>query len=420
VAQISGERSPAHRQQRDGEAPSKREVRKSAKLGSNPAMAEQPAEDLIASYGLVRRDQSVLFQMPFEFRWEYTRRHPYYLSVWQVARAFRRHELTDSEHIKDGYVATELLGLIGVTGEPQNPALAFQELDDFDLGFLSGAVQPMTNRAVLVAMLNALPDAELQVISAVLNTASNEEYSIPGDADGSLRRRSAIRHLTQIASPALDSYLDLPLFYIHLESSQRRIVDDLEALVTRWKKRRGIGEQRVHVGKLPEYLRIWDQREGWDGGIYHRHKERTFVQIAEDLGQPKSTIVNGYQGAFERITGHEFNCELWLRLMLGVKAHDFDYAQHPTISARYRRLMNDARPKPVPESQLQPRDLDKHRIGIVEQNSLVGGDQDLAELELNIKMLIDRGRTDEEIAQELDMHHPEIIAYLRGRLGDFA
>ena len=46
------------------------------------------------SYFLIRPTE-VVRQLTVEFRWEFTRRHPYYLQFWQPAREFREQPSTD-------------------------------------------------------------------------------------------------------------------------------------------------------------------------------------------------------------------------------------------------------------------------------------------------------------------------------------
>jgi hypothetical protein len=64
------------------------------------------------------------------------------------------------------YAAHLMLGAIGVTGEPVSPDTSFEQLggESLDPAFLSGAVQPMTLRAVGTMLINALPPEELAVL----------------------------------------------------------------------------------------------------------------------------------------------------------------------------------------------------------------------------------------------------------------
>jgi hypothetical protein len=264
----------------------------------------------------VPRDTKDLLDLPLQYRWEFTRRHPYYQLFWRAAQRYRRNELTAGTVESDiGFVATQLLGMIGVTGEPVDPALTFEELGEVEPTLLSGTVQPMTLHSIITLLIAALPPAEMQVVRAVLDVAANPEYAVEGDETLVHQKLKAQSFLAQLVSARLDSYPDAPLYYIHLEASQRRIREDVEQFVRVMKKRRQIPERRSHIGEFEDCLTVWDLREGWNDGAYRDKAEQCFAAIAENLGRPKSSIANSYRIAFRRIIGPEFSNEMWLRVM---------------------------------------------------------------------------------------------------------
>ena len=113
---------------------------------------------------VLARPQGQLHDLPTEIRWEATRRHPYYLVFWRNALLYRKGEMSDEpEHQLLCQAAHMMLGTIGVTGEPVSPDTSFEQLDDgsLDPAFLSGAVQPMTPRAIAIMLISTLPPAEL-------------------------------------------------------------------------------------------------------------------------------------------------------------------------------------------------------------------------------------------------------------------
>jgi hypothetical protein len=65
--------------------------------------------------GIIARLRAHLLNFPVSLRWEIARRHPYYLAFWEEARRYHRGEVGDRCL---GYVASLLLGSIGVSGEP--------------------------------------------------------------------------------------------------------------------------------------------------------------------------------------------------------------------------------------------------------------------------------------------------------------
>ena len=151
------------------------------------------------------RPQGQLHDLPPEFRWEATRRHPYYLVFWRNALLYRQGEIGDApEQQMLRYAAILMLGAIGVTGEPINPDTSIERLDDgsLDPAFLSGAVQPMTLRAVATMFISALPPAELAVLGALFMNAGSAEYPVDGDDDRrSAQKLQAMSRLARIPSP---------------------------------------------------------------------------------------------------------------------------------------------------------------------------------------------------------------------------
>jgi hypothetical protein len=380
-------------------------------------MAEN--QDFIEEFGLVARDSKDLLDLPLQFRWEFTRRHPYYLLLWRLARGYRRSEFAaDSDERQNGLVAMYLLGLIGVTGEPEDPACAFEELGDVDPAFLSGSVQPMTIRNIICILISQLPRAELECLRAVLDVAIDPEYAVAGDSDATLQKRKASSYLMQVASQLFDSYADAPLYYIHLDSSQRRIVDDVETFIRRWKERRNIPERRTRIQEFPDYLRVWDMREGWTDGSYDMKAGRAFDDIARELHQPKSSVVNAYRAAFKRIIGQDFIKELWLRVMGLIQLPALYSRPDDKLMARYRKLLSANTRRPVPEARLEPEPVAHGQVGLIERESAVEDDQLLLDLAIDLSELIKEGLPDDEIAERLELDDPSVIGHMRSRLTD--
>ncbi len=169
---------------------------------------------------IIRRPPNQLHDLPVRFRWEVSRRHPYYLVFWSNARLYRHSEPdTPAAQLQLRQAAMLMLGAIGVTGEPVDPAQSFEELDggDLDPAFLSGTVQPMTLRSIAAMLIGALPQADRCALAGILSTSADDHCAVDGDtADRSLQKTQAMSRLAQICSPALDSYPVAPLFYIHL------------------------------------------------------------------------------------------------------------------------------------------------------------------------------------------------------------
>jgi len=369
------------------------------------------------------RPQGQLHDFPMEYRWEVTRRHPYYLVFWCEARLYHQREMGSGP--EQGFLrhaAMLMLGLIGVNGEPVSPGTSFEDLGGckIDPAFLSGAVQPMTLRAVSVMLINSLPPAERAVLGAILTTSGESEYAIVGDdAARSEQKRQALGRLAQMSSGALDSYPDAPLFYIHLGASLRSIERDLKNVVQRWKQRQGITERRVHTKKLPKYLEVWDLREGWTGDGYDRTREQTFRMIARRLKLEVSTVASRYLSAFKMITGYEFSPDLWRRLIGPLKLSELLGDPTATLSVPVRHHLRSPVRRPVSESVVG-RPTDKaHVSGIVEQGSMIPDDMGSVDLRLDLEDLFKQGLSDEEITEKLELDSPDAVAYFRTRLEDF-
>jgi hypothetical protein len=375
-------------------------------------------------HGIIGRPPEQLHDYPVQVRWEVTRRHPYYLLFWEEALRYRREAPGDrSDRTILGHAAVLMLGSIGVTGEPVGPETGFEELIEGhpDPTFLTGSVQPITFRAVVAMLINGLPPAERREVGLLLLSADADEFAVPGDNDNrDLQKRFALGDLTRLASPALDSCPEIPLFYIHLGASQRSIARDVEDQARRWKARRGLGSRKVHTANLDEYLKVWDLREGWTGGGYDRSRELIFAEVGRRLKLGSiSTVANHFRSAFEMITGHPFTPELWWRLFGPLKCSELLGGPAAKLAAPVRHHHRSRTPRPVPESTISPQTDRAHGVGMVENGSAIYDDMEQVDLLMDMRDLIDRGLTDEEIARRLELEAPGVVAYFRSRADDF-
>ena len=263
----------------------------------------------------------------------------------------------------------QLLGLIGITGEPADPTLSFPELGDTDPDLLSGTVQPMTLRNMIILLIKALPKAEIEALRSILEVAVHPDYAIEGDKDLA-PEKEAQTSLAQLASVRLDSYPDSPLYYIHLDASQRRILEDVETYIRTMKKRRNILERRTHTLDFPNYSEVWDMRGGLEGWCYHLEAEQSFGIVADKLKRPKSTIANAYRSAFKRITGQDFSSEMWLRVMGPVKLAALTNNPAENLAARYRRLISSSGRSPYLR-QATSKPAEHGMVGLVESQSAI-------------------------------------------------
>ena len=109
-------------------------------MASNRSQAPEVSQP---SLKLLVRPPFQLRSLPIRYRWEATRRHPYYQMWWKEAAAFYRQEAYENVgELLMRQMAMAILAHIGVTSEPPDPATAFDELDDDqpNVAWLSGAV----------------------------------------------------------------------------------------------------------------------------------------------------------------------------------------------------------------------------------------------------------------------------------------
>jgi hypothetical protein len=373
---------------------------------------------------VIKRPQGQLHDYPVQVRWEVTRRHPYYLMFWSNAALYHQNLLGDTPAQRVlRQVASLMLGAIGVIGEPVSPATNFEELCDGnpDPAFLTGSVQPMTFRAIVAMLINGLPPAERAYVGALLTTGGDHEYAMPGDDDERTAQKwTSLHNLGRTPSPTLDSYPDVPLFYVHLGASQRSIVRDMEDQVRRWKRRRGFSSAKVHTANLEEYLKVWDLREGWTDSAYDRSRELTLAEVGRRLKIGAiSTVANRYRSAFEMITGHRFSPELWWRLFGPLKLSPMGGDASQILSAPTRRHLFSPVRRPVPDSVISPSIREGNVSRTLEGGTAIFDDINYRDRLIDLRDLIARGLSDDEIAKRLEIPDPEAVAYFRTRSDGF-
>jgi hypothetical protein len=317
-----------------------------------------------------------------------------------------------------------MLASIGLGGEPVNPDTPFATLigDDDDPRFLAGSVQPMSLRHVVMMLLKALPSTERTFIGELLMLSVGGESDV-ADADsvGSAdQQQAALNLLVRMPSAALDSCPNAPLFYIHLEASQRSIARDVADQVRRWKKCRGIREKRVHIEKHSKYLEIWDIREGWNSNSYQLSKEKTFAVIAKGLRVSVSTVFKRYKSAFKMVTGQEFTPARWWKLLAPLKYSEIFGDPAAVHSARVRHRLRSASRRPIPDSVVSPVTVETRSAGVVEATAATLDDFDSIDLRMDLKDLIARGFSDDEIARRLEFRDSKLVSHIRSRMNEFS
>ncbi len=361
----------------------------------------------------------VVKQLPVQYRWEFTRRHPYYLQFWQPAREFREHPSTDEVIRGSQEAASLILTAVNVAENvsPPDPRNEFAKLgaDVIGSAWEGGAVAPAMILTLAHILLLVLPKDERAQLGRLLCDSAAYESSDKVQMDSFHRR------LASLPGDIWKSFPNAPIVSFNLQAPQRAITEAVETLVRRWKQDQGITETRRRDDKLEGYLAVWDLREGWADGGYDGTREKQFHEIAEQLHAPLPTIQSRYQAAFKILTGHDYKPELWIRLFGPIKLSRVNDPVGNSRLALYRPWRTRNR-RPVSESVLLPGRRDGDDPRFLERAGIMSSDIGLIELQLDVQDLIKRGQTDDQIRQALDPDEElpqgclaDVIAELRSR-----
>lgn len=369
---------------------------------------------------IIPRPNLDLMRLPIEFKWEVTRRHPYYLRFWELARSAHLSPSNDSQQREQEETAKLILLAIGVSGCPATPTTTFQELGGEVLGEIwrDGAIVPMTYRALVSMLLAGLPQNVVRDLGALFVSASEES------GDPTSRLFTMLSRLDQIPHEVLDQAVSRPIVGVNLHAPQKRIVDALAELVRQLKEQEKIQETRRRDDKYAKYLDVWDQREGWTGSDYDLEKEKTLRRIALENSESISTIASQYRSAFRMIVGRVYSPELWARVIGFIKVYDWVLVDE--LPARYRRSIvresQSPNPSVVSETRLMSSRSDSDDpISLLNTIGISADELSYAELAMDIQALIVKRKDDDEILTELELKSPDaqaLVQYFRERHAD--
>jgi len=364
------------------------------------------------SQGIVSRPAEVIDALSRPQQWEATRRHPYYLSFWQSA------SIVDEPHSELERVLSDaarfMLMAIGYVGPPQPPAKSAEELGiTAQTGpWKEGAISRVTVRSLVVTLAGRLLPAETKrKIAELLLKSCDVDMQTPSEEHSAF-----VRDLTQGRHLHFDDSLPELFVLINPYAPGRSAGSAVQKIIRDFKKERGIPEKRRRAANFDDYLRVWDLREGWTGEGYDVSRELRLKEIAKQLKISISTSANRYRSAFRYIVGHDYDAALWLRVVGLPKLLGFFGSELPRASRKRPRV--ERRPRDVPISVLQKTvdSTDGRHLGILESNCPTFGNLEDAELLMDVRTLIDRGRNNEQIVAELNLQSAraeELIEYLR-------
>lgn len=367
-----------------------------------------------AQNGPLIRPSETLHDLPVEYRWEVTRRHPYYLQFWKPARDYRHGVSKEPHELAFGKMAVLILQGIGFTGDPLPPASGAEalEMNQLAKGWLNGAVAPITVRGLIGMLMRSLPQESRRYVGELLTRSAQPSK------DEKIRAYELISELMSTENSVLDKTFTAPVLSINVNAPQRAILESVEQMVREWKQQLEIPEHRRRDEMLPDYMSAWDQREGWTNGDYDIEQELSFRQIAERLSIPVRTVANHYYSAFELVCGHTYSFENWVRLFIVVKLNTLLGPQ----AMKRRSAANTARQavaiKQVPESFMvgNPNIGCGGVIAGAADLSLEGADVDLM---MDLCELVKNQFNDAAILRKLELQDTpefhELTCYLRRR-----
>lgn len=360
--------------------------------------------------GFLARPFFHLRSLPIRFRWEVTRRHPYYQTHWRRALDEHNRVTTDGGNVdRRQPSATAILGLIGVAGEPIDPAKEFADLDlkGIKAGWLSDVIHPISYRGILSLLLCSVPKADLQEVGRLFSLAGEDDAP-----EGPPKAAFALNELVTLDRPSLNRYPDEPLASINPAATERQVGDSLKALLQAWKEERGLSGQRIRDDDYNELFEVWDLREGWSSGHYDRAADQSYLEIAAKLGRPMATVVGQYRRAFELITGYEFTPARWATFFVALKLHEL--APERLAKIRRRQPLQSPVRRPIPEAVLSPS-IQGAEQGLIQASLDRSNDADYNELVSDLFDLIASGRSDAELKLRYPKLPRKLFKYLRKR-----
>jgi len=362
---------------------------------TQPASSENPSNSIIWV-----RQSRVLNAMPIEYRWEFTRRHPTYLSCWQKAHQFYLRTNPDPLEQKLAEAAMMMLLQLGVSTDPPPPFTSPEALQIGELGqkWEAGAIAPATYRDMAGELLMNLPSEARRLVGQILI----ESAEIPERQND--RLFDLMLRLMVLPEPSLDEVSKRPTVGINMQVPQRAIVAALEELIRDWKKEQQIDEIRRHESALKDYLRVWDLREGWVDNHYEIDRERTFQQIADQLSVPRRTAASRYYSAFRLICGHEHSFDNWVMLFSVVKLAIPGGAR----SLRRRKSVVPKRESDAGGDELvNPVASNGGHLGIGDRRISTHDASEVLDIITDVRELIKKGWSDEQIIDEMEFEQKE-------------
>lgn len=342
---------------------------------------------------IVRRPVEVLRGLSLPHQWEVTRRHPYYLLSWQYARRYMAQESANQEQRALDQVFAIVLHMIGAWREFPDPHTSARDFSvGMQAGWLNGAIAPLSYGTLLGLLLQGLPERSRGFARSCVDVYWKQETE-------DFVRMDLLHWVTVRSSEDFDRHVP-HLINVNIQAPIDDILKSVEKMVGEWKRAAGAPSRRRRSDKVEDYLRVWDMREGWKEGCYDIEKEMTLKEIAKELRCAIPTVMNRYQSAFKLIVGHDYTPELWLRL---IGAYKFCMLGAGRRSSRRPRSSRHPASRRIIVATNIGTTFDLHEQAVDSDEAHRPRIDNALELLMRIQRLMKEGRSNEQIADEVDL-----------------
>lgn len=359
--------------------------------------------------GLIRRDRDTIRMLSPTYFWQFTRRHPYYLSYQPWAKAYRdQHALdaiAESDRWKVEFAVEVLQDMLSWVGppfyDPANNSAADNELES------NAGVSTTTYRNHFLALLHQLP-WEVRRVLAVYFSQNHEDGTQLWELSRAVRALP-YRELDEIMERSVIFDPQVPM---------RSLLDGFEKIV-KGQQSPSPSRRRVDSTTLDEYLAVWDQREGWHDGSYDGLRERRLRDIAQESQSPLATVQNRYRSAFKHITGQDYEPRIWGALFFPIKLNASKFGGWRNKKLRGSNVILRSA-KSIRAGR--GNDDQAKKAGTLELADPISDPTEYASLISDITSLFKQDKTNEEIVNEFDFKNKELgleaIQWLRERDDD--
>lgn len=288
---------------------------------------------------LVARPPDTVQHLPLNYRWEFTRRHPYYQMFWNVP-----HDTASSDEPEATYqreIAELILAQINVSGDTIPPKTEWDDmsLDESWRIWTEGALSRIQLKGLVATLIGALSRNSLRSLSTLLWQASEIE---DGDTAAEYRLLKSVMHGD---FPGFEHYLPNLIVTVSPSASEKSIAAAASKIICDFRDEHDLDATRIRTDKFDAYLRAWDLREGWHSGSYYRDLERRLKVIAKETGLSDATVCDHYKSAFNLITGMDYSPDSWLNIVGKFKAAGFlgdGYGPIARRAGRTRSIAGDS------------------------------------------------------------------------------